>query len=295
MEMLKSDVLSGGECVAISMPDEKEGQAAEEYILKWLADCRFPHSVRRHGSSVYVSSLTLTEDEWKGVLASDDVKDDAKGTSGVRTSARGVQAADVMDWRAWGDADYIAARRLLLDEFLIQGACLANTAIEKYIKAILVVQRRRIPRSHDPLVLYRRIAPGGTLVLDEKFLGLLVKVYQLRYPDDLAPGFNIVLSQALILDALDQTVFQIRGRFQFRFTDGKPATTLFDTLLESKDARILTNNTALGTISQEELFNRPSAMFAMRVLDNGGRLEARYQTEKLSNLNFDAEGIKPNN
>ena len=215
-------------------------------------------------------------------------------TKELGTSASGTAAHEVLDWRSWGDSDYVAARRLLLDDLLVQGACLANTAIEKYLKAILAIQKRRVLRIHDPLDLYHRIRPGGTLLLDEQFLALLVKVYTLRYPDDLKPGFNIVLSRALLLDALDQSVFGIRSHFEFGFADGRPVTTFLDNLLESKDARILTDNTALGTITQEDLFNRPSAVFEMRVLDNGGRLEAHYQAEKLDNRNFDAEGFKPN-
>ena len=216
------------------------------------------------------------------------------GTEGVRMSATGLDASNILDWRTWGDSDYVAARRLLLDELLVQGACLANTAIEKYIKAILVIQKRPVPHIHDPLVLYHRIAPGGTLLLDEQFLGHLVKAYALRYPDDLKPGFNIVLSQALLLDALDQSVFGIRSRFRFRNADGSPVTSLLDHLLDSKDARILTNNTAMRTVTQEELFNRPSAVFEMRILDNGGRLEAHYLTEKIKPHGFDGEALKPN-
>jgi HEPN domain-containing protein len=189
------------------------------------------------------------------------------------TSATGADAEEVLTWRSWGDYDYVAARRLLLDNLLAQGATLANTALEKYLKAILAIQKRPIPRIHDPLNLYRRIRPSGTLSLDEQFLGLLVKAYKIRYPDELKPGFNIVLSQALLLDALDQSVFGIKRHFELRNAENSPVNGFLDSLLEAKDARILTSNTALGIVTRDDLLGRPSAVFEMRILDNGARME----------------------
>jgi HEPN domain-containing protein len=103
-----------------------------------------------------------------------------------------------INWLSWADKDYVAARRLLLDGLLVQGACLANTAIEKYLKATLNAHGKRIPHTHDPSRLYQEAKSFSTLKLDEAFLMLLVNAYRLRYPDDLKGGFNISLSQALM-------------------------------------------------------------------------------------------------
>src|ERR1035437_6467092 len=118
----------------------------------------------------------------------------------------GAQVQMIIEWLSWADKDYIAARRLLLDGFLVQGASLANTAIEKYLKASIVCQGKKVKHGHDPLTIYMQMKADSTLQLDQDFLALLAKAYKMRYPDDLSAGYNIALSQALILDALDQSV-----------------------------------------------------------------------------------------
>ena len=74
MELLKRDVLRGSDgqdCYVITLDDERESREAEEHILQWLAERGLGHSVWRHGESVYVSPLPLTEEDWKEVIASD--------------------------------------------------------------------------------------------------------------------------------------------------------------------------------------------------------------------------------
>jgi hypothetical protein len=48
----------------------------------------------------------------------------------------GPDVLTVLSWLSWGDYDYVAARRLLLDNLLVQGTALANTCLEKYLKAL---------------------------------------------------------------------------------------------------------------------------------------------------------------
>ena len=51
-------------------------------------------------------------------------------------TALGGQAETTLRWIRWADADYLGARLLLLQGLLVQGAALANTALEKYLKAV---------------------------------------------------------------------------------------------------------------------------------------------------------------
>src|SRR4051812_16410463 len=97
----------------------------------------------------------------------------------------GKEARMLLHWLTWADADYLAARRLLTDGLLLQGAVLANTAIEKYLKALLSLHGGKVVRLHDPLLIYREVKKyRSSLELDEKFLELLGKSYRMRYPDD---------------------------------------------------------------------------------------------------------------
>ncbi len=205
--------------------------------------------------------------------------------------AKGVHAQKSLDWLFWADRDYLAARRLLLDNLIVQGASFANTALEKYLKAILAVEGKSVPRVHDPLSLYRKTKPGGTLQLDEKFLTLLAKAYELRYPDDLEAGYNIVLSQALILIALDEAIFEITKRFEFGRTDGRPVQRLLDFLVESRDPRIIHMNVALNVVKKDVALNTQSRVYEMRVLPNGTRMEIEYSTAKIENTGIDRDAF----
>ncbi|HUX65780.1 MAG TPA: hypothetical protein VMV42_01405 [archaeon] len=53
----------------------------------------------------------------------------------------GDRARLVLEWLSWADNDYIAARLLLRRRLLSQGAALANTALEKYFKALVFPKR----------------------------------------------------------------------------------------------------------------------------------------------------------
>src|SRR5258708_19351906 len=58
-------------------------------------------------------------------------------------------------WMKWADSDYLAARYLLLGKMVVQGSILANTAIEKYLKALYAHLELPIPHSHAVQALYR--------------------------------------------------------------------------------------------------------------------------------------------
>jgi HEPN domain-containing protein len=97
-----------------------------------------------------------------------------------------------LHWIRWADADYLSARLLLLQGLLVQGAALANTAIEKYLKAVFCHAQVKIPHGHAIDALYAKVKAIGptNLDLNESFLRLLRKAYKLRYPDDLNKVFS---------------------------------------------------------------------------------------------------------
>jgi HEPN domain-containing protein len=209
----------------------------------------------------------------------------------LQVPVNGQRTRSLLDWLSWGDNDYLAARRLLLDNLIVQGTALANTALEKYLKAVFALHQKPIPRVHNPLRLFQEVRSIGTLQLDESFLALLVKAYELRYPDDLEPGFNIVLSQALILNALDESVFQISRRFTYQKRDGERVQRMLDVLVEARDPRILTMNTALGTLTRDEILNQVSTVYEMRILANRVRMEYHYSIARVDNTDFNRDAF----
>ena len=204
---------------------------------------------------------------------------------------RSPKGFEILQWLSWADRDYVAARQLLIAGLLVQGTALATTAMEKYLKAIFVHATLKVPRSHKPSDLYFQIKNLGTLSLNEGFLRVITKGYELRYPDDLQPGFNISLNQALLLIALDQAILEVLQRFKFE-KDGKQVPLLVERAISENDRRVLDGNAALGTVAKSQLLENPSYCFEFRVLINGAVMEAHYVTAKVEETDdFEKEGL----
>jgi len=211
--------------------------------------------------------------------------------SDITQAITGNKADVVMQWLTWADKDYVAARRLLLEGLLVQGTSLANTAIEKYLKAILTVHDQTVVRIHDPLKLYQSLPISDSLQLDISFLTLLGKAYKMRYPDDLPFGYNISLCQFLLLHALDESIAKITAKFDWKTRDGNSAVRLLNALINDKDPNATLHNVALGAISKDELFALPSKVYENRRLNNGAWMEIDYVTATIENESFDHEGF----
>ncbi|HVW78436.1 MAG TPA: HEPN domain-containing protein [Alloacidobacterium sp.] len=209
---------------------------------------------------------------------------------GRAINVTGKEARMLLHWLTWADTDYLAARRLLTDGLLLQGAALANTALEKYLKALLSLHGEKVVRLHDPLVIYKKVKEcGSSLELDETFLELLGKSYRMRYPDDIEDGYNLVLSQALLLDALDQSVKSISDRVVVGNLDGAVKSKV-QLLVEQRAPQLCSLNTALGSITKDALLSQPSLVFECRFL-LGNYMGAEYITERIEDASFGREGF----
>jgi HEPN domain-containing protein len=180
--------------------------------------------------------------------------------------SKGVET--VLLWLRWADTDYRAARLLLMTGILVQGAALANTAIEKYLKSLFRFSGLAIPYSHKVSVLYAQIKKETSSDLDvnESFLRLIEKAYSLRYPEPLDEGFNIALNQVRLLAELDRTVQKITDRFQVKErATGKKVPLVLDRALQDRDEGILTNNVGLNFSLAAGLFASPSRSYDLRI------------------------------
>lgn len=207
------------------------------------------------------------------------------------------RSQDAAQWLRWADQDYLAARSLLLHGLVVQGCGPATTAIEKYMKTVLLMKSIGFPRGnrgHNVVLLYEKLMSAGLdLGLNLEFLTLLVKAYGTRYPDDLKPGFNIVLEQMKILVELDMTVHSIRKGFHFKQPNGDPPTTV-EALAEAENKQLLDRNCVTGSASRRDLFAGPTQVYELRILSNGATIEADYETQGIvDDGKFDAEALKP--
>lgn len=206
------------------------------------------------------------------------------------------EVVNVVQWLNWADKDYVSARALLLADFLVQGAVLSNTAIEKYLKTICFMANIGFPKAcHDgPRLSVILSSQNVILKLSQEYMQLLKKVYELRYPDNLNCGFNVSLSQAKLITELDSSVFTIRKGFDLKRASGKPAPTYFDHLLESQDNTLLAFNSSFGGVKRSDIFREKNGCYELRVLDNRAIVEASYRTNDVQDDGvFDVVGLRP--
>lgn len=208
----------------------------------------------------------------------------------------GQQAKSALQWTNWADNEYIAARQLLLSNTLTQGGVLANTTIEKYLKALLVILNLPVPKGfkgHNICNLYDKVKNKGIkLDISEEYLKLLFKAYRLRYPDDLEEGFNVAINRTKLLVELDHTVYEIRKGFVFN-SAGKKIVTKIDQLLRESNPTLLEKNCYFGKYSRSAFFEENCWCYEIRIM-KGGTLEVTYMTTGIDDDGgYDLEGLKP--
>jgi hypothetical protein len=183
----------------------------------------------------------------------------------------------VQKWVGWADSDYIAARCMLLKEFIVQGAILSNYAIEKYLKAVNLLHVVKLPKSHDLVMLNQLLINNGlNLKIESQYLKLLDKAYELRYPDNLNTGYNISLNDIQLLTELDYTVYEIRKCFMFIHSDKGPMKLTLESHLDNQDESLVLKNHCYGDVSRAELFSVPAKCYEMGVLDANQIIEVHY-------------------
>lgn len=173
--------------------------------------------------------------------------------------------------------DYVSSRVLLLQGLLPQGAGMAATAVEKYLKAILAVQGQ-VVRGHLTQRLLRTIEnhqPKLHADLNIDFINYLARAYTLRYFDNLHPGFNIVVSQFRTLAALDVMVAVIDHGFDVQ-RDGTALDTAYRAAVKSGNAELRQDNIVLSELSLADLASKENRVYELRVTDLGGSIAVEY-------------------
>jgi hypothetical protein len=116
----------------------------------------------------------------------------------------------------------------------------------------------------------------------------------MRYPDDLEPGFNLVLSQPKLLTELDFSVHEVRKGFTFARTLGKLTESYLDALTKVKDEALLKENSAFTVVARAEIFTRMRQCYELRVLPEGNFIEATYETSGMKDdRDFNQTALRP--
>jgi HEPN domain-containing protein len=213
---------------------------------------------------------------------------------GSEWGASAAPAERILLWLRWADKDYVAARRLLLNAYLPQGAALGNTALEKYFKTLFMILGKKVPRSHNVVALHEGLLKHFPNLeeVTVNFLKVLCKAYRLRYPDNLEVEFSVSLGQPKILTELDRTVHHIRRGFSFSKLSGKPITTLIDPMIKRNDPDLVDANCYFSSAQRSDVFHKLTNCYEMRVVALDRILEAYYEASIPDDGDFPLEGLR---
>ena len=159
-----------------------------------------------------------------------------------------------------GYRDYIAARFLLNNDFLIQGITFASTAVEKYLKVLLLVtgHKRKLHLENWKEIKNLLHLNGIDIFneLDINFLKLLSKVYKLRYYDKIESQvfYSFIKWQALW--ELDFTINIIENRTSFKLSSGESWKSPYKSAIEVKDKTLFEENYVLNGIDKKQYMER---------------------------------------
>ncbi|WP_457356045.1 hypothetical protein [Roseateles sp. P5_D6] len=190
---------------------------------------------------------------------------------------KGNPTTRVMSYLVLAQSDYLAGRHLLRNDYLEQGAMLAATAAEKYLKAVIGVGGMD-NSDHLSGTLYKlvqRCQPELYAAMDMDFLKFLEKAYRLRYASASAPGFSIVVNQYRTLFAIDMLIADIDQCFVVASGEKTP----YRASVERADPRVLEENVAISPALLPALVRRPNRVLDYKVEDDHQTVYATYSTE----------------
>ena len=197
-----------------------------------------------------------------------------------RTAATPDRLSRFNEFYSLAFGDYLAARALLLAEFLPQGAGMVATAVEKIFKAILSI-RGECAGGHLKTALLNSIKnyqPALYSQLKPDFLNFLMAAYDLRYLDNLGAGHSLVISKYRTLAEADRTMCIIFTGLQV--SHGTVRSPLpFERAKAEKLPSLITENYFLEDGSTARYFARENFVQEIRVFGPYEAVDATYRTE----------------
>jgi len=163
-----------------------------------------------------------------------------------------------------GYRDYIAARLLLNNRLIIQGLTLASTAVEKYLKALIVLNLKKkewinyhfdkVERLQDIL---NRNHYDITKTFDPVFLNILENAFKIRYYDGLKEPVTIGLYINQFIGELDQTIYNFERSIDLGME--------YRRAVENKDPQLFENNFILNGQDRREFMEKPDTAFSIQI------------------------------
>lgn len=166
--------------------------------------------------------------------------------------------------------DYIAARFLLNNELVIQGLTLASTAVEKYLKSIIVFHSTENKNYHyhfDRLDKLKNVLSNIynlTDKFDPVFLSILEKAYRIRYYDRLNDAIFIGIYLNQFLGELDASIHDLE-RFIMKTQNANNKFTNYWRAIEKKEQNLFENNYLLNQQDKKVFMETPGYAFSIHI------------------------------
>ncbi|GAA4944242.1 hypothetical protein GCM10023314_16540 [Algibacter agarivorans] len=191
--------------------------------------------------------------------------------------------------------DYLAARILFNNNQLIQACCLANTSIEKFLKALIDSEGNKPKFTHNLIDLLSKIEKYNLEELNADFLNVITKIYSSRYIGDCDTGYNMVIVKNKFLAELDYVYSILEPKLRLLKTDTKQvANSRYEIDLSMQNSALLMNNYILLGINKTTFIEQLDFVSELR-MHNHSVMEVTYSTNESKNdAIFDFESLKPN-
>jgi HEPN domain-containing protein len=185
-----------------------------------------------------------------------------------------------------GYRDYIAARFLLNSRFVVQGLTLASTAVEKYLKAVIVFNSKEREKYHyhfDNLEKLLALVSKSNHKLIEKvdpvFFELLESAFKIRYYDKIKNPIFIGIYLNQFIGELDSTI-DLLEKFIAQTQNGETFRTGYKRAIENKDPHLYENNFILTHQNKKDFMEKPDDGFSIYLRVGGSTQEERIVKAK---------------
>lgn len=169
--------------------------------------------------------------------------------------------------------DYIASRFLLNNDYILQGAILASTSIEKYFKGLLLACKpeiTKVPKVHLDRIENLKSQFSKTMhedifnLFDVKFLEELSIVYKFRYYDNFSKPTSIGFLVNQFLGELDYIVYIFNNAITRYRGDALQPTKYWNNVKEfNKD--LYQSNMIFNKVDKNDFMNRETKGFSFYI------------------------------
>ncbi len=183
--------------------------------------------------------------------------------------------------------DYKTSRILYNSGFAVPGCFLANTALEKVIKARLVFHGVIPPKTHELKKLFKRVLrydPGFSSKIKMDYLKALTKIYEARYLGDQTTNYSFVIPLKKYLSELDFTYDQLASTM--KITSAPDSRNLDIYTRDCQLEEVKKNNFILQRLPRNAFVETNESVMEYRIFPDHSTSSAVYVTNG-SKLNGD--------